>query len=78
MNVMSAIHQVRGRSAAVVAARRHRPAAAMAGADQPGAAHQARDTLAAVPFAPGSELGMHPRRAVGLARGDVHSADPPQ
>jgi hypothetical protein len=50
----------------------------MAGTEQPGAAHQACDALAAVPFASGTQLGMHPRRTVGLARGDVHRADPPQ
>lgn len=50
----------------------------MAGTDLPGAADQTRDALAAVPFAPGPEFGMHPRRIVSLARGDVHGLDPPQ
>jgi len=62
-----AVHQVRGRSAALGAARRHRPAAAMAGTDQPGAAHQPCDALATVPCAPGPEFGMRPRCTVGLA-----------
>src|SRR3954470_21284655 len=40
-----AVHQIRGRPAAVVAVRRHRPAAAMAGTDQPGAAHEPCNAL---------------------------------
>src|SRR3712207_6932090 len=48
-----AVHQVRCRPAVLVTPRRHRPAAAVAGADQPGAAHQPCYALAAVPFAPG-------------------------
>jgi hypothetical protein len=73
-----AVHQVRRRPAAVVAVRRHRPATAMAGADQPGAAHQPCNAFAAMPFAPDPEFRMYPRRAVGLTRGGVHGPDPPQ
>lgn len=60
-----AVHQVRRWPAAVVAA--------MAGADQPGAVHQPHNPLAAVSLAPDPEFSMHPRRAVGLARGGVRA-----
>ena len=47
-----AVHQVRRRAGVLVAPRRHRATAPVAGADQPGLAHQPGDPLAAVPLAP--------------------------
>ena len=44
---------------------------------QPGTTHQPCYALAAMPFAPGPEFGMHPWRIVGLTRGCVHGPDPP-
>ena len=44
----------------------------VAGAHQPGLAHQPRDPFAAVSFTAVAQIGMHARRAIGLAGNGVH------
>ena len=62
-----AIDEVRRRSNLPIAPRRHGAAPPVAGPDQAGFAHEARDPLAAVPLARLAQLGMDARRAVRLA-----------
>jgi hypothetical protein len=55
------IHQIRRRSRVLVTARRRHTFSAATGTRQPGATHQARDPLAAVPASRGPKLGVDPR-----------------
>jgi len=61
------VHQVRGGRGIVVASGGDGAAMAVAGAHQPGLAHQPRDPFAAIPLATVAQIGVHPRCAVGLA-----------
>ena len=47
----------------------------VAGASQPGLAHQRRDPFAAMSLASAPQIGVDARSAVGLARAGVHSPD---
>jgi hypothetical protein len=53
-----AVHQVRCRAGFLIAPRRHRATAPVAGSGKAGLAHQARDALAAVPFAQAAQQGV--------------------
>ena len=71
-----AIHQVRRRSSILVAPGRRWPAMPVAGAHQPGPAHQPRDPFAAVSLTSAPQIGVNAWRAIGLARAGVHGPNP--
>ncbi len=71
-----AVRQVRRRPGALVAPGRHRAVPPAACGQEAGIAHQPGRALASMPFPGCPQTGMRAGRAIGLARGGAHDADP--
>lgn len=61
------VYEIRRRAGLLVSAHRHGTAPPMAGTDKAGLAHEPGNPLVAVPLPGAAQLGMNPRRAIGLA-----------